>query len=193
MDQTRPQRSRPQPTLAQLKESYLKYLYGIIFRHPSEANYWLLVNCLFKIPFYWSVPNDDNRAEDGKVFRNDFSLAWFNTFYIWWEEECTVLEMLVGLANRMEDVLENPMKPERLGDWFILLISNLGFKTFTDENWSSDKECLIHERIDILLKRQYDPSGAGGLFPLEERRVKDQRKVEIWYQMMSYIDESFDI
>jgi len=192
----RPPRTKPKPTptLEDLKTEYLTWLYGVIFGHQIETQYWLLANTLFKIDYYWTIPNDDNRGEDGKQFRHDFSLGYFNALRSWWDGPCTVFEMITGVACRMEDILENPVRRSNIGDWFILLISNLGLKSFTDDNWSSDKEHEVHKKIDILLKRNYDRYGNGGLFPLEGSRVKnDQRKVEIWYQMMSYIDESFEI
>jgi hypothetical protein len=40
-----------------------------------------------------------------------------------------------------------------------------------------------------LNRRLYTTSGYGGLFPLEEPK-EDQRKVEIWYQMMAYLGEN---
>jgi hypothetical protein len=33
-------------------------------------------------------------------------------------------------------------------------------------------------------------SGLGGMFPLEDPR-EDQRAIEIWYQMMAYINENY--
>ena len=43
-----------------------------------------------------------------------------------------------------------------------------------------------------MLAREYSDNGHGGLFPLKNPK-KDQRKVEIWYQMTEYINENYPI
>ena len=40
------------------------------------------------------------------------------------------------------------------------------------------------------VERRYKRSGEGGLFPLKNA-AKDQRKVEIWYQLSSYLLENY--
>lgn len=165
-----------------------RYYVGRSLEHKS---YWLLANHLFKLEFSYFVPNDDNRAADGISYRQDFSIQFFKEYDIWWDEPCTVLEMLVALSSRMEDILENPMKPSYIGDWFVLLISNLGMKNFTDVNWSSDVEKTVTYKINNLTSRKYDRDGNGGLFPLDPGSREDQRTVEIWYQMMAYINQMY--
>ena len=191
----RPPRNKPEPlpTLEEMKHQYLSWLYNKMVKEEDQNKYWLLANYLFRIPFRWSIPNDDNRAADGVKFRGDFIVKKTKTYDIWWDAPCSVFEMLVGLACRMEDILENPYRASFVGDWLVLMFSNLGIQSYTDSNWSSDVEKIIDRKIDLFLDRQYDRDGNGGLFPLEKNGVKDQRKVEIWYQLMKYIDESFDI
>lgn len=177
----------------ELAEIYFFWLYKLMLGERTENGYWYLMHHLFNIRFYWLVPNDDNRGEDGKQFRNRFALERFGTFIEWYHKDCSVFEMLCGLAERMEDVLENPMKPSTSTQWLMLLIENLGLNTCTDDNFDIYHRNLVDQRINVLLERKYKPDGCGGLFPLLGTRAKDQRKVEIWYQLMKYIDESFDI
>ena len=190
----RPPRNKPAPipTLEDLKQKYMAWLYNSMFFYTTGEKYWLLSNHLFKREFYWTIPNDDNRGIDGLEFRGKWSVHHFRSWEVWWDAPCTVFELLVGLACRMEDILENPTRESTIRDWYILLISNLGLKAYTDSNWSSDVEKIVDQKIDLFLDRQYDRNGNGGLFPLEHSAA-DQRKVEIWYQLMKYIDESFDI
>lgn len=191
----RPKRTKiVRPTNEEIINMYISWLYDQVFPvKRKKEEYWYLFVKLFNITFYWSVPNDDNRGYDGLQLRSDWSLANFGFITTdWIDKECTVLEMLVALAFRMEDVLENPDRPSRVRDWFILLISNLGLKECTDENYSPTNELLIEKNIDKMLSRKYDREGNGGLFPIDTS-VQDQRKVEIWYQMMKYINDSFDI
>jgi hypothetical protein len=50
---------------------------------------------------------------------------------------------------------------------------------------------LNYKKLAVLNKREYFPSGKGGLFPLENPR-EDQTKVEIWYQMHAYVMENYE-
>lgn len=192
----RPPRNRPchvDPDPEGLKNEYLRWLYTLLFGDEEETKYWCLSNKLFSIPFYWTVPNDDNRAEDGIQYRQEFFAIHYKSYDIWWDEPCSVFEMLFGLANRMEDILENPMRPSDIGQWFEILISNIGLKACTDDFWSSNCEKLVDRKIAMVLDRTYNRYGQGGLFPLERNVKRDQRTVELWYQLMAYIDETFDI
>lgn len=176
----------------ELGEKYFAWLYHLMLGERLENGYWELMHQLFNTRFYWLIPNDDNRAEDGKMFRNSFAIEKFGTFVEWYHQDCSVFEMLCGLAERMEDVLENPMKPSTSTQWLMLLIKNLGLDTCTDDKFGVYQKHLVDQKINILLERRYKPDGCGGLFPLVGTRAKDQRKVEIWYQLMKYIDECFD-
>lgn len=190
----RPSRAKPvvRPEIEEMKQRYFWWLYNGLFDYYSNGKYSLLCCHLFKREFRWSVPNDDNRAADGIEYRGKWAVSYFKTWEIWWDGPCTVFEMLVGLSERMESILENPVRESNIRDWFLLMIGNLSFKSFTDGNWSSDVEKIVDEKLNIFMDRKYDRYGNGGLFPVE-RTSKDQRKVEIWYQLMKYIDESFEI
>lgn len=176
----------------ELAEAYFAWLYHLMLGERLENGYWNLMYQLFKTRFYWLIPNDDNRAADGIQFRHKFALEKFGTFIEWYHADCSVFEMLCGLAERMEDILENPLKPSTSTQWLMLLITNLGLDTCTDDNYSLHNKLLVEQRINVFLERKYNANGCGGLFPLVGTRAKDQRKVEIYYQLMKYIDESFD-
>ena len=59
-------------------------------------------------------------------------------------------------------------------------------------NHCSDKRRLTYEEVndvlDRVIWRTYRWDGHGGLFPLNEPE-KDQREVEIWYQLSAYLLE----
>ena len=46
----------------------------------------------------------------------------------------------------------------------------------------------MDEILNIWLERRYDEDGKGNIFPLKDP-IKDQKTVEIWYQMQSYLLE----
>jgi hypothetical protein len=88
------------------------------------------------------------------------------------------------LANRLS--FETDIDPTI---WFWELLNNLGLSEYAnlDRIRSSIKE--INSILSTLNKREYEEDGYGGLFPLRNPG-KDQRKVEIWYQMSAYLLEN---
>jgi hypothetical protein len=53
---------------------------------------------------------------------------------------------------------------------------------------SSRKAQRVNDILYALIWRTYDPDGSGGFFPLLHSK-KDQRQIEIWYQMHAYVRE----
>jgi len=171
------------------RDSYFQWLCGLVEVEKPGHSYWILARVLFNKEYFWTVPNDDNRSEDGKKLReeynrmrhsrDDFSLG-----------PCTMLEMLIGLAIRMEDMLAEPSKGNRTNIWFWEMIRNLDFDQYTDEDYHRlNGDHFVNWILDGLLARTFSRNGKGGLFPLKRSR-HDQRDIEIWYQMAEYLDEN---
>lgn len=136
--------------------------------------------------FLWSVPNDDNRIEDGKELRYEFvdDEKLMDVDISWIRLGCSMLELLVALSRRLHFITE--VEPRR---WFWQLVENLGLRSYTDQMTYSDQEVV--DVLDVFIWRAYNYNGEGGLFPLR-RPQKDQRRVEIWYQMNAYVLELED-
>lgn len=173
---------------------YFKFLYSIVDEDGSRE-YDKLLNELHGIDFYSLIPNDDNRGEDGKQLRERFEdeEGGPQGLSLSHDKPCTVLEMLIGLAYRLEFESANSPWEKTPEEWFWILLDNLGL------GWCDNKTLLqmkntdiIHQKIGILLDRRYESDGNGGLFPLKNQR-KDQRCIEIWYQMSAYIIENYGI
>lgn len=182
-----------QPRNVEVINDYYEWLCEIVRANTFERSYWLLIKTLHKKPFFWSVPNDDNRAEDGKKLREDFiretgSKPFLKEFL---DEPCTMLEMLIGLAKRMEELTADVEEGDRTVEWFWTILQNCGLGGFTDEAYEDlGGVAMVHYILDKVLGRTYKRNGDGGLFPLKYSK-KDQRKVEIWYQMCEYIIENY--
>ncbi len=171
--------------LHNLDEGYLNWLCSLVgpVRNPNpKRTYFLLEEQLFLKDFTWSIPNDDNRSEDGKALRQEF-LEDYTVDTSWMASPCNVLEMLVSLARRVS--FESFGTPDQ---WFWKLIENLGFGDLTDEAYTYTTGEYVDVVLDNLLRRTYEPDGRGGLFPLTDPN-QDQRQVEIWYQMAAYLLE----
>lgn len=169
-----------------LDELYFTWLYGqvgsITNRNPSRS-YWKVLKQLHTKPFVWFVPNDDNRAEDGRNLRIDF-LNYEDIRRVepgWMELECSMLELMIGLSRRL--AFEDDGEPRA---WFWRLMENLGLERYNDNTLVPEKE--IDNILDDVIWRTYRRNGRGGLFPLR-RSHEDQREVELWYQMHAYLLE----
>ena len=81
------------------------------------------------------------------------------------------------------------MTNDEIGDrtplWFWGMIGNLGLREMTDDIFD---ESVVDEITERFLTRDYSYNGRGGLFYVSKPRM-DMRDVEIWYQMMWYLDE----
>lgn len=153
-----------------------------------------LLDVLFEREFTWDdIPMDENRATDGKDLRRlyiedcglDESDEFDEEFF---DEPCTVLEMMVGIARRCEiHIMRDDDIGDRLGTWFWDMIDNLKLSKMTGRKFNRD---YVNERIDILLNRTYERDGEGGLFKVDDP-PRDMRSVEIWYQLQLYLNERY--
>jgi hypothetical protein len=171
-----------------LDNLYFEWLYkkiGVVSNRNPNKSYWELARHLYRTPFFWVVPNDDNREADGKDLRNEFiSECDIQDIEVnWLQIDCSVLEMLIALAG-----LAAFNSVGKAGDWFRKFLDNLRLRSFTDAAWNRDAAAQTQKTIERLVDRTYNSRGVGGLFPLKNAE-KDQRKEELWYQLSAYLAE----
>ena len=64
--------------------------------------------------FYWFVNNDDNRASDGQYLRILFEQEMHdNNYFGDINVPCTMFEMLIALAMRIDDILYDSERGRR--------------------------------------------------------------------------------
>ncbi len=170
-----------------LVEEYHQWLLDFIRLGDYCDRYERLLIFLSGRRFTWFVDHDDNRAEDGFALRLKFSDEDFWTSRM--PSRCSVLEMMIALSMRCEDVVYDPDEGDRTAIWFWTMIDNLGLMEM--DNRRFDRE-YCDEVLDCLLDRRYEKNGRGGLFHVRDPKV-NMRKSEIWYQMNTWIIENFDI
>lgn len=181
------------PSGTNIINEYFQWLCDIINVNTFDRSYWLLAKTLYKKEFIWTVPNDDNRDKDGKKLRDRFADEMNYESYDVIEGPCMMLEMLIALAERIEDMMIDTTSNNRTDRWFWEILDNCGLTTYTDENYADSQGILMIDYIlNNVLERNYKRNGKGGLFPLKNAK-KDQRKVEIWYQMCGYLLENYYI
>jgi hypothetical protein len=171
-----------------LDDQYLEWLYSQVApvdkKSPSKT-YWKLFRQLYSKEFIWIQPNDDNRVEDGRDLRYEFRYQ-FPTVVVsadWMHLPCSMLELLIGLSRRLAFLTDS------MSDiWFWQLLDNLNISQCTDARYSEKTKAYIDVILDRVIWRTYEYNGAGGLFPLIHP-AEDQRNVELWFQLNSYLLE----
>lgn len=174
----------------ELRHEYFEWL----CRFVKCYNHRKLMSLLFSIDFYYTIPMDGNRYEDGINLRYRFadekSYHYRYIAALLDDEPCSMLEMMVALALRIEEhITADPDNGDQTKRWFEDMLKNSGLWSMTDDRYS---ERSATQNVSNILDRKYARNGDGGLFRLHRCR-RDLRHVEIWYQAMWYLDEILDI
>lgn len=173
--------------MARLKDRYFEWMYDTVCdkRFSKRNSYRELLSYLHSIEFTWSIPKDANRAEDGKDLRWRFAYMNHTQIYDELDGPCSVLELLIALSIRCEEsIMDDPSVGDRTGQWFWMMITNLGLGSMNDRRFNPD---YVDKVISRFLDRDYAPDGRGGLFTVRNSEC-DMRDVEIWTQAMWFLD-----
>lgn len=177
-----------------LDEQYFVWLSRLVGVETDTRSYWELFRILYNEKFTWFIPNDDNREIEGGVLRSVFCEVMdieFNPSLF--KEDISVLETFIGIANRIERIMEDQEGGIRrdMEYWFWHMLTNIKLNGASDDiNNDQDFYNYVSINIQKVLQRTYKRNGEGGLFPLRFDK-KDQRKEEIWYQMSKYLVENY--
>lgn len=175
----------------EFRSDYAQWLFGQI---EYSVDYNVLLTHLYNRTYFWSVSNDDNRAIDGIALRDRFIQETNYGDFDYPEDECSVLEMLFGVAVRINDIVIGIEEGDQSSRWFWELLCNLGLDGYDDAYMREYGRTNIIKEVNIILDRfldrSYKRNGVGGIFPVKTSRV-DQREIEIWYQMSAYLEENY--
>ena len=159
-------------------EKYFKWLIGFVNADQEVAHRYIpMLRLLHDREFAWIVANDDNRIEDGRDLRAEYTQA---SRHIFDDHPVSTLEVLVALSRRVEFNAGGESE-----HWAWVLIQNLGLDKFPGALTEKQVD-QVFEIVEKLIWRNYQKNGGGGFFPLKYTE-EDQTKVEIWYQMSAYI------
>jgi len=174
-----------------LAKEYFNWLYDQVFVTRdilSMNSYTLVCDKMNQVNFLALVPHDENRIAEGAALRNEFlkirnpgPLEQIDVLF----PDATVFEVLVALAGRASFMIQKSMH-----DWFWIFVCNLDLARFNDQYVQARSVRKIDRAIDTFNNRKYRPDGDGGIFPLLRHPLKDQRHVELWYQMAAYMTEN---
>lgn len=162
-----------------LNEHYFLWLLQQVEWYEIDAyDYKDLLFKLHNITFTWLIGFDSNRAAKGISLRYEWNRSFDGN-----NEPCSVLEMLIALARDWEHELTYDFKKgDRSAMWFWVMIENLGLLDGGE----------IEEKVSVWLNREFDKSGNGSPFPLK-RPHRDQRKIQIWFQVNDFVMENVEI
>lgn len=179
-------------TLDIVNNEYFEWMYNLVRnpKHTRRQSYRNLLRYLHDREFVYTIDMDGNRAEDGTDLRYRFAYDYRrggpSIIEYLDDGPCSILEMMVALAIRCEErIMDDPEMGDRTGQWFWIMIENLGLKSMSDNNFD---EHYVEKVIDRFINREYEENGEGGLFTVKHCAV-DLRTVEIWYQMCWYLSE----
>jgi len=153
---------------------------------PNGKTYLELFERLHNAEFVWTIPNDDNRVQDGLDLRGEFlEIRGGGELDL---GGATCLEVLVALSRRVSFIASGNGHSHQ---WAWTLLKNLGLHRFSDP-LTPGKAKYVDKIIHDLVWRDYHADGRGGFFPLQNPD-SDQRKIEIWYQLNAYVSEMTDL
>ena len=170
-----------------VKNDYFDWMYDMMCegRFAKTITYRQLFRFLHDVEFTYFVPHDENRAKDGISLRYKYCvLNNCKDLEYCLDGPCSILEMMVALASRCEETMDDPGMGDRTGQWFWGMIVSLGLGGQLDNRYDAR---VVDDILDRFLDREYEPDGSGGLFTIEDCH-RDLRDVEIWNQMWWYID-----
>lgn len=180
--------------LDQLYFEWLCRIVGVEDPPPQfgSETHRFLCDVLHQIQFYAVVHNDENRIIDARDLRDHFleqeDYAGFFTGDILFP--ISVFEVLVALCIRCEKTIHNDDFGDRTAFWFHSILENADFLRFSDERWEVGASKLIEREMYYILEHLYKRNGTGSFFPLRRTR-KDQRQQELWFQMVSWLNENY--
>lgn len=169
-----------------VQNGYFEWIYDVVGgnRESPYMSYRKLLMYLHDVEFRYSIPKDENRAHDGVDLRYRYEYSTHRSESEYLDGPCSVLEMMVALAIRTEEIMDNPHIGDRTGQWFWGMIISLGLGSMTDNRFNREE---AEEIIEKFLNRKYDRNGKGGLFTVKNTDV-DFRKIEIVHQRNRYLN-----
>ena len=159
----------------------------------TDVSYWRLARELFDLLYFCDNDYDESRAMDGLALRRYYIDSGGTDPY---EGECTVLEVLIALARRIENTLDELDGESRIAMYFWEMIENLELGNLSDFAFEEDSRRAngymrrIDRKITNWMEHHISYNGAGGPFPLRNPKC-NQAYVDLWYQACAYIDEHY--
>ena len=145
-----------------IRNSYFEWMVDLVCRNrfAKEISYRKLLTLLHTIEFRYSIKRDENRAREGINLRYRYSFVnGYDDLSEFIDGPCSVLEMMIALAIKCEEIMNDPAYGDRTGQWFWGMITSLGLGGMYDKNF--DKKLLTGligfsiETMRLMVKEVY--------------------------------------
>lgn len=176
---------------AELRRSYFSWMCQLVYtpRFENDPNgYSRLLAYLDSKPFIYTIALDSNRESDGIRLR--YHYAYFHNIPyevvtpILDNRPCSMLELMVALACKCEDIMSDPAQGVRTSQWFWEMVGSLGLSACNDSHFD---EAYADQVLSIFYSNAYRQDGFGGLFFIPNS-PNDMRQADIWTQMHWYLN-----
>ena len=152
----------------------------------SHSNYSKLLEYLHNKNYIFENPMDENRLEDGLSLRYNFEDCTDYQDYSSLIRPCSVLEMLIAFAARINvDVMDNAYSTAH---WFWIMLDNLGLKDCTDEEFDPE---IVENVLNKWLKHDESLTKSkikSGIFT----RKSGKNGQDEWALMQTWIAEHYE-
>ena len=91
-----------------IERDYFNWLCELVHIDQIERSYWLLAKDMHRKEFIAYIDHDENRASDGIELREEYLRTVDYNGYLDMDRKCSVFEMLVALAQRMDFETTDP-------------------------------------------------------------------------------------
>ena len=155
--------------LGEVNEIYFEWLWE---RSGLGSNYFQLLTLLYTTPYEPLLVDDENRRADGNelfVIFCEEKKVQIHPSDAQMFEECSVLEMLLAFAARINVELVGDPSESRVGLWFSRMLENLGIYQYDDAHWNREK---VAKRVWCWMHKKGNPSPIF-LFPITSKKVKE--------------------
>jgi len=175
-----------------VEHSYFSWICQLMdTKEHKSSHYRKLLRYLFDYQFDYILPMDGNRSGDGIELRYRYGyeveISYAEVAYYLDHRPCSVLEMMAALSLRCEEhILADLNEGVHAGRLFWKMIESLGLIDQTDDTFDV---VYTDKVLETFTNREYEPTGEGGLVTLPDCK-EDLRQVEIWCQMMWYLNET---
>lgn len=175
--------------------NYLEWLRGLVDGWSPDHD--IFFDVLWGTEFIVEHPDDWNRVDDGLLLRQYFCIETAHPD-LGLVGPCSVLELLIGLAKRLNEATYDYEKPNQIAHWFWVMIENLGFQRAELCNLEVLGTYELNVTLSRFMERKYQKNGSeGGLFPISGKSVtcstvtNGQDVTSLWQQMQNYLMEIY--
>lgn len=172
-------------SVRQYNQWLLEKIHGYDTQYSDFSKLLDLLSSIDYVYYAYHNGSDKDRYRDGLNLRNIYSESTDDFYILSWAQDCSVLEMLIALAIKIDFGIMGIPNKDNAYYWFWLMLENLGLIKFSDKKFDEHDARKI---ISDWLYRDIDFNGSGGIFPLKISET-DQRNESTWSQLNYYINE----